>query len=95
MAAEGLGGGFVRGAPKSEVASLAENMRKLAEADREILDCVVRIAETRAMGASTTSLEEKLRGVSGGGLRTTDIHFMSSDVTLVSTDVTLVYTDVH
>jgi hypothetical protein len=61
MAAEDLGGGFVKGAPKSEVKSLMEGMRKLAETDREIRDCVVQIAERRSGGLSTAALTEKLR----------------------------------
>ena len=56
MAAEGHAGGFVKGAPKSEVKSLADGMRKLAETDREVRECVEQIAERRSGGLSTSAL---------------------------------------
>lgn len=64
MVADGLGGGFVDGAPNSEKLSLAENMRKLAEAEREVRDCITQITEARSSGATTAPLEQKLRSSS-------------------------------
>lgn len=65
MRAHGLGGGFVPGAPKSEVKSLAEGMRKLSETDREIKQLVERIAEVRGGGEGNhaTALECRLKNV--------------------------------
>ena len=47
--------------------SLAEGVRKLAEADREVRECVVAIAERRSNGLSTAALEEKLRSTRAQG----------------------------
>ena len=67
MTADGLGGGFVPGAPKSEVKSLADGMRKLAETDKEARGLTEEIAERRGHGLSTSGLEDRLRSVSAQG----------------------------
>lgn len=64
MTADGLAGGFVASGNNSEKQSLAENMRKLEATEREVRDCITQIAEKRSGGASTTSLEQKLRSSS-------------------------------
>jgi len=71
MAAEGQGGGFVDGAPNSEVQSLKGNMQKLADAEREIQELVVEITEAKSRpppgadaASNTASQEQKLRRLS-------------------------------
>ncbi|KAK3282307.1 hypothetical protein CYMTET_9950 [Cymbomonas tetramitiformis] len=64
MKAEGQGGGFVDSAPNYEKQMLAENMKKLAEAEREVRACITEITETRASGTSTEALEQHLRKIS-------------------------------
>lgn len=61
MEAEGMGGGFLPGAPASEVRSLQDNMRRLSEAEQEVRHCIAQITEARASGASTVALETRLR----------------------------------
>lgn len=71
MVVEGQGGGFVDGAPNSEVQSLKGNMRKLADTERDIQELVVEITEAKSRPlpsadgvCATASQEQKLRRVS-------------------------------
>lgn len=69
MAVDGQGGGFVDGAPNSEVESLKSNMRKLADAEREVQQLVVDITEAKSCAPrgdaqDTALLEQKLRRLS-------------------------------
>lgn len=60
LKAEGKAGGFLEGAPKTEVASLTDNMRKLDRQDRDIRALTARIAEGRGRGADVEDLKRKL-----------------------------------
>ena len=62
MDAQGHGGGFVPGAPKTEVLSLTENMEKLEKAEAEIRDCMTQIAERKSQGqGEVSSLQQTLK----------------------------------
>lgn len=64
MRVEGLGGGFLDSAIKSEKASLTDNMRKLEVANKDVRHLVSQIAEARGRGISVAeivALEQKLQ----------------------------------
>ena len=64
LTADGQAGGFVEDAPEYEKRMLKENMAKLEEEERQLQDCIAQIAEARSSGASTASLQQRLRKLS-------------------------------
>ena len=61
MEKRGDGGGILPSADASEVKLLRENMRKLEEAERNVRQCVIEIAEARGSGLNISSLKLQLR----------------------------------